>query len=180
MDRLSNEHIPDTRCPPKHPSRGRSKSPLFKLRPNGWTMTTMLTEHFILTACWAVVKWRNEQSHSFRQSPTCVNADRAEYVRLSCGLITTVVTTLYGIRNGTFASFTETGCSGSEALTRLMMSSIFLSASIHAVTRRIFTLTITARKAYKLWDQGRRCTGRIFFFKPTNTIRIHCLFRLTF
>ena len=52
-----------------------------------------------------VVKWCNEQSYRFRQSPKWVNADRAQFVQSSSGLIAVVLMMLLLLIFSRFRSF---------------------------------------------------------------------------
>ena len=56
---------------------GGSKSPPLKFQPNSWRSMKMSERH-IWEHISKPVKWCNEQSYSFRQSPKRLNADRPQ------------------------------------------------------------------------------------------------------
>ena len=77
-----------------YPQTGEVEKPPFQISANRLELDENVNRTHFKTH-WLVVKWCNEQSYIFWQSPKWVNADWAQYMRSSSGLTINVVITLF-------------------------------------------------------------------------------------
>ena len=84
------------------PNRGAGAEKSFHISGNPWRSTTNCNRVHLRTH-WLAVKWYNDQSYSVRESVEWVKADRAQNMRSSSCLLTTMVMTLSHVLFATVA-----------------------------------------------------------------------------